>query len=493
MKSILVPASLVLMLSAVVRSEATDPERARHAMAVLQDATRTELERAEASQVLLSLSPAQLKFIESELIRIVQNEAVYEKAITDRPETLSAPAMQLYAIASDLMGRLVPDPGSIPALVEMLRRSRLGRFQAAVALGNLGAGARSAVPALANMLHSDEPDQVEVATFVLARIAPDRAAEAAVPALIEVVETKSGWVGGFNGAVALLKLRREEERSRALIRGVSLHLELPLLESPQPLHRLHLCEALSFYGPPQRDLLDLLRKRAAEDSDPRVRDAAVVALRRAGADVRLLRTADKGPKALPSVPPELRAAANALLESRPSLTLLGGTAAGNTAQIDYFSGKPAAYEAGTMTMKRSGGRWIVGSTTYYDATDQPAINEFKPAGQDERAALDALQAIAAAQLEHWNRSTPKSYADSFGALMAGGAQAPASALRAAEKHGYVMTMAGGSRSGSVVLAWYAEAHPAHYKRARSFYVDERGITLISDTGGKPLLLALPER
>lgn len=409
------------------------------------------------------------------------------------------PASLVLMLSAVVSEAVVPDAGSIPALVEMLRRNTFERFQAAYALGNLGAGARSAVPALTNMLRSDEPDQLEVATFVLARIAPDPAAEAAVPGLIEVVEKNSHSVGAFNAAVALLKLRREEERSRAVIRDASLDLELPLLESPQPLNRLHLCEALSFYGPPQRDLLDLLRKRAAEDSDPRVRDAAVVALRKAGADARLLRTADNGPRALPSVPPELRAAANALLESqralvsgddrvRPGLTLLGGTAAGKTAQIDYFSGKPVAYEAGTMTMKRSGGRWIVGSTAYRDARDQPAINEFKPAGQDERAALDALQAIAAAQLEHWNRSTPKGYADSLGALMAGGAHA---AMRAAETHGYVVTMAGGSRSGSVVLAWYAEAHPAHSKRARSFYIDERGITLMSNTGGKPLLLELP--
>src|SRR5206468_124672 len=138
----------------------------------------------------------------------------------------------------------VPDRTSIPVLVELIRKNSLLSFDAAYALGNLGGEARSAVPALVKALRSEDQDEVEIATFVLARIAPDPAAEAAVPALIETLKGGKGWVGQFNAAVALLKLGREQEKSRTVIRNAPFELVLPLDDKP-PLYRLHVCEALT--------------------------------------------------------------------------------------------------------------------------------------------------------------------------------------------------------------------------------------------------------
>jgi hypothetical protein len=389
------------------------------------------------------------------------------------------------------------------------------------------AEARSAVPALVKALRSDDQDEVEVATFALARIAPDPAAEAAVPALIETLNGGKGWVGRFNAAVALLKLGREQEKSRTVIRNAPFELVLPLDDKP-PLYRLHVCEALTFYGPPQRDLLDLLRKIAAEDSDARVREAAAKALQKVAADPRVSNPVNGSAKALSSLPPPLIAAGEAVVESEraldsgdvetyqkhlgsasrkeferdpktafdvaqhynrlPGLRLLGGTLEGNSATVDVFSAGAGFYQKGTMTMTKAAGQWVRTAVVvdYVSAKDEPNINDFAPLGQKERAALDVLKAIAASQIDHWNRSTPSSYADSLAELRA-------TQLLSGQKDGYAFTMAAGARSNGVDHAWFAEAHPVRYKQTgiHSYYVDERGIILRSDTRGKPLLLELP--
>ena len=170
---------------------------------------------------------------------------------------------------------------SIPALIAALQKDPVSSFEAAHALGGLGAEARPAVPALIGMLRSGDHDRTEVATFVLARIAPDPSVEAAVPILMETVRgSGKGWVAEFNAAVALRKLGLEEEELFTILRdGTNLSLMLPLLEGGKPLNRLHVCEALMLSGPPRRDFLDLLRKTAAKDPDARVREAALEALR----------------------------------------------------------------------------------------------------------------------------------------------------------------------------------------------------------------------
>lgn len=160
------------------------------------------------------------------------------------------------------------------------------RFEAAYDLAGFGAEARSAVPALIELLRgSDDHDRAEIATFVLAHIAPDPAVEPAVPLLIETLQDREkGWTAEMNAAVALLKLGREEEKARAIVRDdLYLSLLLPLLKDRHPMARLHVCEVLMFAGLPRQDILDRLRKTAAEDADARVREAAAEALRKIGA------------------------------------------------------------------------------------------------------------------------------------------------------------------------------------------------------------------
>lgn len=166
-------------------------------------------------------------------------------------------------------------------LIPRLKHENLGvRFEAGYALASLGADARSAVPTLIEMLRSDDHDTTEIATLVLARIAPDPAVEPAVPLLIETVQgLEKGWTAQMNAAVALLRLGREEEKARAVVRDeLYLSLLLPLLKDRHPANRLHVCEILMFAGLPRRDILDQLRKTAADDADARVREAAAKAL-----------------------------------------------------------------------------------------------------------------------------------------------------------------------------------------------------------------------
>jgi len=255
------------------------------AMAVLRDSSRSLMERMRAAQTLVQLGP-EAKAVEPELLDSLLSQTDLAVDPADPllkqifPEDTGAGSGFLRAATARALGSFVPDPRSLPQLISLLQdRDVLVQFQAAYALGSLGPEARSAVPALRQMLRSDDADQTEIATFVLARISPDPEIEPAVPQLIATMQGGNGWVARFNAAVALLKLGREETKARAVVRDeVSLGLMLPLLQDTQPMNRLHLCEALKLAGLPRQDILELLRKTNAEDPDARVRDAAQQAL-----------------------------------------------------------------------------------------------------------------------------------------------------------------------------------------------------------------------
>jgi hypothetical protein len=272
-------------------------------------------------------------------------------------------------------------------------------------------------------------------------------------------------------------------------------------------------------GPPRRDLLDLLRKRAAEDPDTRVREAALQALRKVGAAERVA-LPDEAPKALPTLPPELAEAGQALIESQRALEtgnidafkkhltragreefernprlnfaayqsdnqqtglrLLGGTREGDTATIDYFSTRGITSH-GSVTLVREGGQWVQSSASDYPGSSEPGIDDSTPIGSNEAAALALLKAIAAGQIRHWLETT--TYADSLAKL-----DLPD------RTPGYVVTLTAGARSNGIHHAWSAEAHPERYKvtGVHSYYIDERGVILQSDTRGLPLALEMPE-
>ncbi len=391
-----------------------------------------------------------------------------------------------------VLGLGVAERNSIPALIAALQKDPVSSFEAAHALGGLGAEARPAVPALIGMLRSGDHDRTEVATFVLARIAPDPSVEAAVPILMETVRgSGKGWVAEFNAAVALRKLGRDEYELFTILRdGTSLSLMIPLLEGGKPLNRLHVCEALMLSGPPRRDFLDLLRKTAAKDPDARVREAALEALRAVGAAEKVAMP-DEAPKALPSLPPELAEAGQAVIESQRTLDqydrmtglrLLGGTREDDSVTIDFFSTRGITSN-GAVRMVRKGSRWVQDSISDYPGYSEPGIDDSTPLGLRETAALALLKAVAAGQTYHWLKTSPSTYADSLAKL-----DLPA------QTPGYAITLTAGAKSNGIHHAWSAEAHPVDYPETgvHSYYIDERGVILQSDTRGLPLALEMPE-
>lgn len=266
---------------------------ATKAVVILGDPARPLKERMEAAINLAELGP-EAKSVEAALLRMLLNRSelavnpsdpVARQLFGENPG--EAPSYTLRALAAQPLSNFVPEPDAVHALVKLFQDdNQLVQSHAAIALANLGGGARPAVPALAEALLSDDRDHAELAAFVLARIAPDPAAESAIPLLRATVQNpEKGWPAQLNAAVALLKLghlgHHEEEEARALVRDETyLLLTLSLLKNTQPLYRLHACEVLMFGGLPSRDIVDRLRDTAAEDTDPRVRKAAADALRK---------------------------------------------------------------------------------------------------------------------------------------------------------------------------------------------------------------------
>jgi hypothetical protein len=231
---------------------------------------------------------------------------------------------------------------------------------------------------------------------------------------------------------------------------------------------------------------------------------------------------DEAPKALPTLPPELAEAGQALIESQRALgtgnidafkkhltragreefernprlnfaayqsdrqqtglRLLGGTREGDSATIDTFSTRWISSH-GSVTLVREDGQWVQYSASDYPGYSEPGIDDFTPIGLNEAAALGFLKAVAAAQIHHWLKASPPTYADSLAKL-----DLPDRAP------GYVVTLTAGANSNGIYHAWSAEAHPVRYKETgiHSYYTDERGVLLQSDTRGLPLALEMPE-
>jgi len=511
-----------------VRQALARDGQAAEAMGILGDPARPFEERLQAGQLLAGLGP-EAKAVEPLLVQALVSKTVFVvdpadpflKQVAAGEADPALASLLLRGLAARALSSFVPEKGSIPKLISLLQdENPLVRQGAAYALGSLAAEARSAVPALVDALRGDDSDNADVATFLLARIAPDRAVEPAVPLLLATVRRGRAWEPGFNAAVALRKLGRSDDELFAVLRDeVSYGRMLLLLEDAQPLNRLHVCEALSLSGPPRRDFLDLLRK-AAQDPDDRVRNTAIEALRKVGAAERGT-VPDPAPRALSTLPPELAEPARALIEWQEALAtgdidtfrkhltregrkefdrdpalnfsawqsdsliglrLLGGTRHGDTATIDFFRWDGTRTSHGSVTLIREGGRWVHEGTSDYPVSSEPGIDDSTPIGLSETAALALLKAVAAAQTHHWYKAG--TYADSLAKL-----ELPE------RTPGYAITLTAGATSNGIHHAWSAEAHPEGYEETgvHSYYTDERGIVLQSDTRGLPLALEMPER
>ena len=281
--------ALVLVLTGCYFPAPEDP--ATKAVVILGDPAQPLKARMQAALELAELGP-EAKSVEPALLRMLRSrtdlavspsDPLVKQLFGENPG--DAPSFTLRALVAQSLTGFVPEPASIPDLIELFRdENALVQSHAAVALASLGGGARPAGPALAEALFSDDRDHSELAAFALARIAPDPAAESAVPLLTETVRNlEKSWPTRLNAAVALLKLGHEEETARALVRDETyLSLILPVLKDTQPLMRVHACEVLMFGALPRRDIVDRLRDTAAADPDARVRKAGAEALRKIG-------------------------------------------------------------------------------------------------------------------------------------------------------------------------------------------------------------------
>lgn len=122
---------------------------------------------------------------------------------------------------------------------------------------------------------------------------------------------------------------------------------------------------------------------------------------------------------------------------------------------------------------------------------------------NEAAAEAACRAIAAAQIDYNNNTSPHTYAESLSQLstgfMAGGIAFIDPDLGGGIRNGYNFQLTGGSPiliPGEVYVsfhAWSAAAWPVVYGSTgtRSFYIDETGVIRGSDLGGIPGTMNLP--
>jgi HEAT repeat protein len=86
------------------------------------------------------------------------------------------------------------------------------RTFAALRLGSLGAEARKGVPALAELLHSENPIDRRLASLALGQVGPT--ARDAVPLLVEALEDADGGVRKF-AAGAIQKIDPKAVKRRA--------------------------------------------------------------------------------------------------------------------------------------------------------------------------------------------------------------------------------------------------------------------------------------
>ncbi len=185
-------------------------------------------------------------------------------------------------------GRAAPqtetrDPGTLAKSLES--GDRLGRWQAAKALGELGAGAREAIPALAAKLADPDLAVRHAALWALAKIGPE-----SVPALSQALRAPAGQARILRRPVAL-------ELGR--LGGIE-PLAEALAHDQQGIVRQAAAEALGKLGPPAKAAVPALVSALEKDPWPAVRRFAAESLGWLGPDakeaVAALARAAKDPK-----------------------------------------------------------------------------------------------------------------------------------------------------------------------------------------------------
>jgi len=190
-----------------------------------------------------------------------EGQGARERGVSNLLKLLDDEDSQVRVAAAVALWKIQPSPRATAALEAMLRGGEPAACQAAVALGELGEGAREAVPALVAALgHSDE-DTRRAAAAALGRIGPG-----AIPALRDVLATADE------------KAKREAVEALGWIGAGALSALVEALGDPSPPVRRSAARALGRLGPVAKDAVPALL-RSVSDPQPEVRDTAAGALR----------------------------------------------------------------------------------------------------------------------------------------------------------------------------------------------------------------------
>ena len=196
---------------------------------------------------------------------------------------------------------------AVPELIDALQEEP-AQARVAYILGRIGPAAAPAVPALAKLVHSPNADVQREAIFALAKIGPKAAP--AVKSLVQVFQDGQpevrygaayalGEIGPAASAAkpALVAALQDSDSVAAVVSAWALaHIDakceaactkgIPLLiqglEDPEPRFRREAAAALACFGPTAKAAVPALKKVAAGDEDPGVREAATAALEAIG-------------------------------------------------------------------------------------------------------------------------------------------------------------------------------------------------------------------
>jgi HEAT repeat protein len=177
-----------------------------------------------------------------------------------------------YAI--DALGRIGPSAASaVPTLIEFLQAERsLHRPAAAEALGRMGSAAAPALPALVAGVRSDREYVRTACVKALTALGP--VAAPALPDLLALAGDDSQDVQ-IPALLAIVATRTRSPEAFALL--------VKILQSTDPDDRVAVVGAVPELAPTPEGALDALAL-AAEDVEPRVREASIRAAARVGGD-----------------------------------------------------------------------------------------------------------------------------------------------------------------------------------------------------------------
>ncbi|MFO0947145.1 MAG: HEAT repeat domain-containing protein [Planctomycetota bacterium] len=228
--------------------------------------------------------------------------SIAAKTVPSLCKALKDDQPHVQAFAAEALAK-IGSPG-LSCVMESLNDDK-SRHWAVVVLGEMGADAKSAVPALLKVLKSDDNVSRGEAALALGAIKPDspevvealaaaltdkngvvrasaayalgeigEPAKASIPALRNATKTEDAFLNSL-AAITLIKLQMEINEETKDVVGVL----ATALKDEHPRIRLAACQSLATIGPAAKDALPALEE-AAKDKDSNVADAAKEAIQK---------------------------------------------------------------------------------------------------------------------------------------------------------------------------------------------------------------------